>query len=203
MKRFKGISLLLTGFSVLATLVLFAQGTKAQDMKEGGKMGTDYRDFTLVTITGDTTTLNAYHGKVIMIVNTASKCGHTPQYAGLEAMYKKYKDQGFTILGFPANDFLRQEPGDNAQIAQFCTLEYGVTFPMMSKIHVKGKEQTPLFKYLTEDSPFPGKIPWNFNKFLLDRDGNVIGRFDPKVEPEDASLVTAVEKALANGEKKM
>ena len=187
-----------------ALLLVSFQGVQAQEMKEANKMGsTDYRDYTFQTITGDTTSLNDFKGDVILVVNTASKCGFTPQYEGLEAMYKKYKDQGFVILGFPANDFMHQEPGDNTQIAQFCTLEYGVTFPMMSKIHVKGKEQIPLYKYLTEDSPFPGKITWNFNKFLLDRDGNVIARFDTRTKPEDEEVVSAVEKALKSGEKKM
>lgn len=155
-----------------------------------------YLEIPFKTIDGQETSLEQFEGKVVLIVNTASKCGFTPQYEGLEDLYEKYADRGFTILGFPANDFLNQEPGDNAQIKQFCTMEYGVTFPMMSKISVKGKDQHPLYTYLTEESPFPGKITWNFNKFLLDRNGKVIARFDTRVTPEDEKLVAAVESAL-------
>ncbi|MFH0882701.1 MAG: glutathione peroxidase [bacterium] len=189
---------------IAAVLLISTQMVRAQLMKESDMTSNmDYRDLPFQTITGDTATLNTFHGKVILIVNTASKCGFTPQYEGLEAMYMKYKDRGFTIIGFPANDFLGQEPGSNEEIATFCKTEYGVSFPMMAKVHVKGDEQIPLYEYLTEKSPFPGKITWNFNKFLLDRDGNVIARFDTRTKPEDENVVTEVEKALSSGEQKM
>jgi len=158
----------------------------------------DYRDIPFSTITGAEETLRGYEGSVVLLVNTASKCGFTPQYEGLEAIYNKYKDRGFTVIGFPANNFMGQEPGSDEQIAQFCSLEYGVTFPMMSKISVKGKDQHPLYAYLTDSSPFPGKITWNFNKFLLDREGNVIARFGSRDEPESADVVSAIEAALTS-----
>ncbi|RPH93617.1 glutathione peroxidase [candidate division KSB1 bacterium] len=151
----------------------------------------------LKTIAGDTTNLGAYSGKVVLIVNTASKCGFTPQYAGLEKLYEQYKDSGFVIIGFPANNFLRQEPGTDSEILSFCQSNYGVTFPMMSKISVKGKDQHPLYTYLTKDSPQPGTITWNFNKFLLDRQGNVVARYNSKVKPDDKELVAEIEKLLA------
>jgi glutathione peroxidase len=182
---------------IVVALLLSTQTINAQEMKEGEMTGDmDYRDFPFQTITGDTTNLRAFAGDVVLIVNTASKCGFTPQYEGLEAMYEKYKDRGFTILGFPANDFMNQEPGTDKQIAEFCKSEFGVSFTMMSKVHVKGDEQIPLYKYLTEKSPFPGKITWNFNKFLVDRSGVVIGRFDSKNEPLGDKIPRAVEEAL-------
>jgi len=149
------------------------------------------------TITGDTTTLAAFDGEVKLIVNVASKCGNTPQYGGLEALYKKYHEQGFTIIGFPANNFGSQEPGSNAEIHEFCTSEYGVTFPMMAKISVKGEDIHPLYKLLIENPDTKGDIGWNFTKFLLDRDGTIVARFDTKVDPEDPKLVTEIEKMLA------
>jgi len=133
-------------------------------------------------------------------VNVASKCGYTPQYAGLETLYKTYADQGFVIIGFPANNFGQQEPGTDAEIKTFCTSKYDVTFPMMSKISVKGDDKAPLYKFLTEEptaGEFKGDIGWNFTKFIIDRNGNVIARFASKVKPDDKKLVEIVEKALA------
>jgi len=156
----------------------------------------DYKQIPFKTITGDTTNLAAYNGKVILVVNVASKCGFTPQYAGLERLYEKYKDQGFVILGFPANNFFWQEPGSDAEIIQFCHEKYNVTFPMMSKIDVKGKKQHPLYRYLTKESPVPGSISWNFNKFLLDKNGVVVTRYDSKVEPEEKEVVDKIEELL-------
>ena len=155
-------------------------------------------DFTVTNIDGQPTDLSQYKGKVVLIVNVASKCGFTPQYAGLEALYKKYQDQGFVILGFPANNFKSQEPGTNAEIKQFCTGKYNVTFPMMAKISVKGDGKAPLYQYLTEapTAKFPGDITWNFNKFLVGRDGQVIARYTSKVKPTDDEIDGAVQKAL-------
>jgi len=136
----------------------------------------------------------------VLFVNVASKCGLTPQYKGLEALYEKYKDQGFVILGFPANNFGSQEPGSNEEIKQFCTSKYDVQFPMMSKISVKGDDKHPLYKFLTEGKAgedFAGDIEWNFAKFLVDRNGNVIARFASKTTPDSPQLTAAVEKALA------
>jgi glutathione peroxidase len=151
-------------------------------------------EFTLPAIDGAPAPLSAYKGKVVLIVNVASKCGYTPQYAGLEKLYEKYKDHGFVILGFPANNFGAQEPGTNEEIKTFCTRNYNVTFPLYSKISVSGEDKTPLYKYLTDATS--GEIKWNFTKFLVDGDGKVIARFEPKVAPDSPELVGAVEKAL-------
>jgi glutathione peroxidase len=143
-------------------------------------------DFTVKDIDGNERRLSEFAGKVIMIVNVASKCGFTPQYKGLEALYQKYRERGFSILGFPANDFMRQEPGTDAEIKSFCSLTYGVTFPMFAKVSVKGKDIHPLYAFLTEkesNPQFSGKITWNFNKFLFDRKGALVARFDSKDEP--------------------
>jgi len=148
------------------------------------------------TITGDSASLSDYAGKVILIVNVASKCGYTPQYAGLEELYRTYKDSGFVILGFPANNFKNQEPGTNEEILKFCKSKFGVTFPMMAKISVKGEDKHPLYVELTEKSKFPGDITWNFNKFLLDRKGNVVARFDSPVEPMSDELVGHIKELL-------
>ena len=143
-------------------------------------------DFSAKDIDGNEKSLSEFAGKVIMVVNVASKCGFTPQYKGLESLYAKYKDRGFVILGFPSNDFLRQEPGTDAEIKSFCTLTYGVSFPLFSKVCVKGKDIHPLFAFLTgkDTNPqFPGKITWNFNKFIFDRKGAIVARFESKDEP--------------------
>ena len=150
-------------------------------------------------IDGTSVKMEQYKGKVLLIVNTASKCGFTGQYAGLESLYKKYAEKGFLILGFPSNDFLKQEPGTNEEIAQFCTANYGVTFPMFEKIVVKGDGQHPLYVFLTDkqtDPKFGGEITWNFNKFLIDRNGTIINRFGSRTAPEDKELIEAVEQAL-------
>jgi glutathione peroxidase len=154
-------------------------------------------DFSLESIDGKPYALNQHKGQVVMIVNVASKCGLTPQYKALEEVYAKYKDKGLTIIGVPANEFGAQEPGTNAEIKEFCSTKYNVTFPMMSKVVVKGDGICPLYDYLTNKSPKPGPIAWNFAKFLVDRQGNVIDRFDPKVPPSDPKVTEAIEKALA------
>lgn len=156
-------------------------------------------DFKMDNITGKTVALKTYEGKVLLIVNTASKCGFTYQYDGLEDIYQKYKEQGLIILGFPANNFLKQEPGTDTEIADFCRINYGVTFPMFSKISVKGKDIHPLYQYLTSKDAghdFGGKITWNFNKFLISRDGKIIARFGSKVEPQSNEIIQAIEQAL-------
>lgn len=154
-------------------------------------------DFSMTDINGKQVNLNEYKNKVVLIVNTASKCGYTPQYEGLQKLYDTYKDQGFVILGFPANNFMGQEPGTNEEIKEFCTLKYKVTFPMFAKISVKGEDQNAFYKYLTnEKAKFPGDISWNFEKFLIGKNGEVIARYSPKVEPEDAQIIDAIEKTL-------
>jgi len=132
-----------------------------------------------------------------LIVNVASKCGNTPQYKGLELIYEKYKDRGFVVLGFPANNFLWQEPGTNDEIKQFCTLNYNVTFDMFSKISVKGSDQDSLYQYLTKDSPVPGAVTWNFQKYLVDRRGNVVEKFAPKTKPEEKEVIDKIEQLLS------
>jgi glutathione peroxidase len=150
-------------------------------------------EFTLNSIDGKPAPLAQYKGKVVMLVNVASKCGYTPQYAGLEALYEKYKDRGFVILGFPANNFGGQEPGTNEEIKTFCSRTYNVTFPMYAKISVKGADQHPLYRYLTETG---GEIKWNFTKFLVGKDGKVAARFESAAEPGSPEVAAAIEKAL-------
>lgn len=151
----------------------------------------------LTTIDNDPTTLGEYEGKVLLIVNVASKCGFTGQYEGLEALYKKYKDNGLVVLGFPCNQFGSQEPGNEAEIKSFCSLTYGVSFPLFSKIDVNGQNQHPLYASLTGDgSPFSGKIKWNFSKFLVSREGEILDRFGSMTGPKSKKIVSAIEAAL-------
>jgi glutathione peroxidase len=155
-------------------------------------------DFTLNSIDGKPMPLANFKGKVILVVNVASRCGFTPQYSALESIYEKYKDQGFVVLGFPANNFGSQEPGTNAEIKKFCSAKYNVTFPMYAKISVKGDDQAPLYKYLTENAnpAYAGEIKWNFTKFLVDRDGHVIQRFEPDTTPDSPQVTSAIEQTL-------
>jgi glutathione peroxidase len=155
-------------------------------------------DIPLKDIDGKATSLKAYAGKPILIVNVASKCGFTPQYAGLEELWRKYKDKGVMVLGFPSNDFGGQEPGTNEEIKQFCSSKFDVTFPLFDKLHTKGPEQHPLYAALTgPTSPVPGPVKWNFNKFLIGKDGKIIARYDSKVTPGDPTLTQAIDAALA------
>lgn len=147
-------------------------------------------------IDGSKVDLADYGGKVVLVVNVASQCGYTGQYAGLQSLYEKYKDKGFVILGFPANDFGAQEPGSDTDIREFCSTKYGVTFPMFSKITVKGSGKAPLYAALTELADPKGEVSWNFEKFLIGKDGAIVGRFKSGVAPDDAKLVQAVEAAL-------
>jgi glutathione peroxidase len=158
-------------------------------------------DFALNSIDGQPAPLSAYKGKIVLLVNVASRCGFTPQYAGLESLYEKYKDRGFVIVGIPANNFGAQEPGTNQEIKTFCTSKYHVSFPMMSKVSVKGGDIAPLYQFLTDNSQNPktgGEIGWNFTKFLIGPDGKVLARFDSAVEPDSPQVTSAVEKALAS-----
>jgi glutathione peroxidase len=155
-------------------------------------------DIPLKDIEGKDTSLKAHEGRVLLLVNVASKCGYTPQYKGLEALQQQYKERGFTVLGFPCNDFGAQEPGSNEEIKSFCSANYNVTFPLFDKVHVKGPEQHPLFAALTgKESPLPGEIQWNFAKFLIGRDGKLIRRFESKVAPDSPELIQAITAALA------
>ena len=160
---------------------------------------TDIHDFSARTIEGAEQSLAAYRGKVLLIVNVASRCGFTPQYTGLEALQRKYADRGFAVLGCPCDQFGAQEPGDENEIKNFCRLNYDVTFPMFAKISVKGKDIHPLYAFLTSEETHPdfgGSISWNFNKFLIGRNGAIVGRFGSRTKPDDKKLVTAVEQAL-------
>ncbi len=152
----------------------------------------------LKDIDAKSTSLKPYTGKVLLVVNVASKCGYTPQYSALEALYEKYKDKGLTVLGFPCNQFGGQEPGTNEEIKKFCTSHYEVTFPLFDKIEVNGTGRHPLYTTLTgKDSPGPGDIKWNFTKFLVGRDGKILQRFESKVKPDSPEMVQAIEAALA------
>ncbi len=154
---------------------------------------------TVKKIDGKDADLSAYKGKVVLIVNVASRCGYTGQYAGLEKLYTTYKDKGLVVLGFPANEFGGQEPGTDAEIATFCSSKYGVTFDMFSKIVVKGANKAPLYKALTEGATPSGDVGWNFEKFLIGRDGKIVGRYKSGVAPDDAKLKGVIEAELAKG----
>ncbi len=159
-------------------------------------------DFEMIDIDGNVVKLDRYKGNVTMIVNTASQCGLTPQYEGLQQLYDRYKDKGFVVLGFPANNFLGQEPGTEAEIKEFCTLKYNVSFPMFSKISVTGEDQHPFYTFLTHASTNPGldgDITWNFEKFISDRHGKISARFSPKTLPTDESVISIIETLLAEG----
>lgn len=150
-------------------------------------------------INGKTVKLAQYKGKTLLIVNTASKCGFTGQYDGLQNLYERYANKGLVILGFPSNDFMKQEPGTNEEIASFCSLNYGVTFPMFEKIHVKGPNQHPLYAFLTAKATnpeFAGKVSWNFNKFIISKDGKIVNRFGSRTKPNDKKMLGAINKEL-------
>jgi glutathione peroxidase len=156
-------------------------------------------DIELPMLNGKPASLSAFAGKVILAVNTASKCGLTPQYEGLQRLHDRYSPQGFTVLGFPCNQFFHQEPGGADEIESFCTINYGVTFPLFAKLDVKGAKQHPLYAILSDfpdDAGKAGNVTWNFEKFLVDKDGQVVRRFRPKVVPEDPQIVEAIESLL-------
>ncbi len=203
-KTFAVAGLLLAG-SALWQVARSADTPTAQDPKTEPKTDpkTDTKgqtrvyDFKMKSLAGQDVDLSKYKGKVLLLVNTASKCGYTKQYAGLEQLHEKYGAQGLAVLGFPANDFGAQEPGTNEEIGAFCQKNYGVSFDMFGKIAVKGAEKAPLYRYLTEESPFKGEIGWNFEKFLVSKDGQIIARYKSAVTPDSAELTRAIEAELA------
>jgi glutathione peroxidase len=181
---------------IMRTIILLVAMTFFQILAAGA--AESLYDIPLKDIDGNSTSLKPYQGKVLLIVNVASKCGFTPQYTALEALYQKYKDQGLVVLGFPCNQFKQQEPGTDAEIKQFCTSKYDVTFPMFDKLEVNGANRHPLYVLLAgKDSPFPGDIGWNFTKFLIGRDGKILNRFASPVKPDSVELTQAIEAALA------
>ncbi len=173
---------------ILVSLIVFSGITMAQSV--------NFHSFTMQNIDGQDINLAQYKGKKVLVVNTASKCGLTPQYEGLEALYEKYKDKNFVIVGFPANNFLQQEPGTNNEIKQFCSAEYNITFPMMSKISVKGDDMHPLYQWLTKKSQngkFDADVKWNFQKFMIDENGELVDFLNPKQKPDDEKLINWLE----------
>src|SRR5262249_7959763 len=171
----------------------------AEDKDKGDKKVAPALNFKMKAIDGKEVDLSQYQGKVVLLVNVASKCGYTPQYEGLQKLYEKYGKEGLVVIGVPANEFKKQEPGTNEEIAKFCTSKYHVTFPMLAKVVVKGEGICPLYKYLTDketDPKFAGPVTWNFEKFLISKDGNVVGRFKPRTKPESEEVVQAIEKEL-------
>lgn len=199
---------LVIGGIVLVTVFLWFRPIKASGGTQADKeamakvTGSEKSilDFNMKDIDGNQVALRKYEGNVLLVVNVASKCGYTPQYEGLQKTYQKYHAHGFEILGFPANNFMRQEPGTEKDIKEFCSLKYNVTFPMFAKISVWGEDQHPLYKFLTSEKANPatkGDVTWNFNKFLIDRKGNVVARFDSADKPEGDKVVKAIEAELA------
>lgn len=187
------------GRAAALVIPLVLAGAASARPRKGNHTVSPLLNRTMTSLDGRPVNLADYQGKVIMIVNTASKCGNTPQYAGLEDLYKKYKDRGFVILGFPANNFAGQEPGTDTQIKEFCTQNYGVTFPMFSKISVKGSDQDPLYKYLTDtktDPKYGGDIDWNFAKFLVNRKGELVARYKASHKPTEPDVVSTIEHEL-------
>jgi glutathione peroxidase len=161
-----------------------------------GEKKMSFHDLSSVTIQGKEISLSAYKGKPVLVVNVASKCGYTPQYNGLEKVYQSYKDKGFVVVGFPSNDFGAQEPGTEKEIADFCKLNYGVTFDLMKKVKVLGSDKDTVYKFLTENAPEKGDVKWNFEKFLIDKQGNIKARFGSGVKPESDELKKAIESIL-------
>lgn len=197
-KTFLVLSLCI-GFVAVGACALWLMAEPVAGNAQTQKTMKSIYDIPVKTIDGKATTLGEYKGKVVLIVNVASKCGYTPQYEGLEKIYKQYQAKGFTVLGFPANNFGGQEPGTEAEIVTFCSTNYGVTFPMFSKLSAKGADIHPLYKFLTEKETnpnFAGELKWNFNKFLIDKNGTPIARFDSADKPESAKVTQAIEQAL-------
>lgn len=187
----------ITAGTIVGLGVFTAMSFAEQDSKQGPDGSKPIYQFTMDSIENKPVKLDKYKGEVLLVVNVASKCGLTPQYEGLQKLYTQYKAKGFQILGFPANEFGGQEPGTNTEIKEFCTAKYNVTFPMFSKIVVKGQGIHPLYQWLLNSTENHKDIEWNFAKFLVGRDGKVIARFDPRVTPDSKQLVEAIEKALA------
>jgi glutathione peroxidase len=189
-----------TSLCLLAGLVLLAPSFAVADEKDkGDKKVPAVLNFKMKTLDGKETDLSQYQGKVVLFVNVASQCGYTPQYKGLQQLHDKYAKDGLVIIGVPANEFGAQEPGTDQEIATFCSTNYGVKFPMLSKVVVKGAGICPLYKYLTSKETNPklgGEIQWNFTKFLIARAGTIVNRFEPDVEPESAEMTKAIEAEL-------
>ena len=188
-----------TVFLLLPFLVLSSAAFSRQKEQSAVDTKKTIYDFTMKTIDGKDKSLADYKGDVLLVVNVASFCGYTPQYKDLETTYEKYKGKGFKILGFPANNFGQQEPGSDKEIKDFCESKYNVTFDLFSKISVKGDDQHPLYRYLTNDTPFRGDVKWNFQKYLVDRKGNIVAMFPSKVKPTDKEFVEEVETLLNQG----
>lgn len=191
---------IIAGIAALSLLIVVPFVVNGQNEKKGEKNVPSVLSFKMTRLDGKPGDLADYRGKVVLIVNTASECGLTPQYEGLEKLHEKYASKGLVILGFPANEFGQQEPGTNEDIAKFCAKNYGVKFDMFAKVVVKGDGQAPLYQYLTskETNPkFAGPIKWNFEKFLISRGEQVVARFDPQTEPEADTVVKAIEAELA------
>ncbi len=182
--------------------LLFINQIAAQDNStktEGGKLTDNINDITVLNMNNKEVKLSSYNGEVLLIVNVASECGNTPQYAGLEDIYKEYQSQGFEILAFPCNDFGGQEPGTNEEIQTFCSTNYGVTFPLFDKVKILGPDKSPLYQILTDNSVTgKGDVKWNFEKFLISKDGNIVARFGNKVQPTSDEVITAIESQLKN-----
>ena len=186
--------------ALVAPVALMAFAVSLAGLAQGAEKVASALSYQMKSLDGKPVDLSKYHGKVVLIVNVASKCGLTPQYKGLEELHEKYSDKGLAILGFPANEFGKQEPGSDKEISEFCTKNYGVKFDMFSKVVVKGDGQCDLYKFLTSDQTdpkYPGDIKWNFEKFLIDRQGNIVNRFAPTVKPDAPQLIEAVEAELA------
>lgn len=192
-------SLFLFGLGLIALTdsAVNAKERQSSLVPQAGDSRSPLYGFRLPDIDGHPVDLKTFKGKVLLIVNTASMCGNTPQYADLQEMYERYQERGFEVLAFPANDFGQQEPGTNEEIKGFCYTRYSISFPLFSKITVVGKDKHPLYRYLTEQSAFPGRVTWNFQKYLVDRSGNVIGKYDPGMNPLSPTVLADVEKALA------
>ncbi|HWP83510.1 MAG TPA: glutathione peroxidase [Bacteroidota bacterium] len=173
---------------------LFAQPAYAEP---GMESDPKLYSFVMQTIDGEQKSLADYQGKVLMIVNVASFCGYTPQYEGLQQIYERYRERGFEILAFPANNFAGQEPGANEEIKEFCTTKYNVSFQLFSKISVKGDDQHPMYRYITLESPLKGEIRWNFQKYLVDRKGNLVAMFPTRIKPTDSVVIKKIEKLLS------
>lgn len=188
-------SLVAVGLLAVAAVVFLA--TRSFGAEQPSTGATSPLEFTLTANDGTPHPLSQYRGKVVLLVNTASRCGFTKQYSGLQQLWTTYRERGLVVIGIPSNDFMGQDPGTDGEIREFCTRSFGVTFPLMAKVVVKGKDQVPLYRYLTAESPKPGGIGWNFAKFLVGRDGQVINRYAPTTGPESKDLVAAIEAALA------
>ncbi len=198
MKRSFPLTLLIGCTAGVLSILMFGAckpGYAAETITRGEAIASVHA-FTLNDIDGNPLALNTFRGKVMLLVNTASMCGNTPQYEGLQTLYEQYREQGLEILAFPANNFGKQEPGTDEEIKSFCYTKYALKFPLFSKISVKGEDMHPLYHYLTTQSPFPGEIEWNFQKFLVNRQGEIIARYRPGLKPLSPQIVQDIEQAL-------